>query len=170
MLPRKTGGTTHLAHTLRPLLMVLLLIVRSLAEEESILSSGAVYDPSGRFYSPFTPASVHDFLFERDRWLFHYTDVGTADGYKSEMILDLGTSMGFKVVYFAAWDWGWDNDSKRMGLMHVYHGDDSSYLYGTNTQATGDMYATGWHKATSNTVGRYISIRREGRPVAQDDL
>ena len=74
MLLRKTGGTTHFAHRLRPLLMVLLLIVRSLAEEKSILSSGAVIDPANRFYAGYTPASVYDFLFEKDRWLFHSVD------------------------------------------------------------------------------------------------
>ena len=85
------------------------------------------------------------------------------------MIVDLGEPKSFKVAYVAAWDWdaiGYDAH-KRLGVVHVYVGDNSGYLANTH-KATEDIYATGWHKATSDVPGRYISLRREGLPYDEN--
>ena len=55
----------------------------------------------------------------------------------------------------------------RTGVSHVFVGNDGAYLSGLNTQVTDDIYSTGWHKASSDVLGRYISIRREGPPHDQ---
>lgn len=69
------------------------------------------------------------------------------------------------MAYVAAFDFdniGW-SAHRRFGVSHIYVGDSSGYL--ANTQkVTGDIYATGWHKTTSDVEGRYISIRREDWP------
>ena len=72
------------------------------------------------------------------------------------------------MAYVGAYDWGKPDylGHKRLGIAHVYLGNDSAYLSTVNTQVTADILSSGWHKSTSDIQGRYISIRREGLPVA----
>lgn len=51
-----------------------------------------------------------------------------------------------------------------MGTSYIYIGDSGDYL-GNSQKATDVIVSTGWHKATSEVKGRYISLRRDGLPA-----
>lgn len=66
-----------------------------------------------------------------------------------------------------AYDWSRPVNKayKRLGESHIFIGNDDSYLSTLNTQATDTILATGFHPATSDVQGQYVSIRRNGFPA-----